>query len=431
MATTPDSPTAPTQASAPPPPAGAPVNAQGQVTQQSIAQSLQDKGMSTDQSNALAQQLYTKFQQSISQGGAYTPQALASAQQLSAGNTAAQALAGKNPAMVDPAANLQAQMGVNNSNMANMGAAVKSQNDLQTQQAQQDPNSLSSQLTRQVLKQFMPTFASTPGFEQASSFQLMGAIPPGLSTLVNAQVDQQLKLMQAKTAQQEADAKSLTAKTGAEALTNKGSPAQEAIDQQFGKDYAEYTAGGGAAQVAKSISQVQDALDAASKKGTPVATGDMAGLIQHVSPTVGNVLYPSTTEAKQQIEGAVATTLKNLFPGRILQSEVENTMSRVWNPQLPLPDNIKNSQALLTQLKDANDAKQQASAYYEKNGTLKGFQGKVYTPEDFANGSSTSSDAKTKDSAGAVPMTLNGKTKMVPANQVDKAKAMGATLVGG
>jgi hypothetical protein len=41
------------------------------------------------------------------------------------------------------------------------------------------------------------------------------------------------------------------------------------------------------------------------------------------------------------------------------------------------------------------------------------------------------SQASTTVNTGAVAMTLNGKIKMVPANQVEQAKAMGATQVGG
>lgn len=414
-----NTPSTPTQGSNPPTPDSAP-------TADSIAQQLKTAhpDMPDDVIQQTAQQLYSKFAAQIAPNGQYSDAALANAQ--SAGNQgqiAAGLFGGKTS--VNPAADLLAQRDLSLKNTAGIQGVMGQQNELSAQMQQKDPNSMASQITRNILGQVMPTMAKTPGFDQTSAFQLMSAIPPQLSSLVSAQVDQQIKLMGAQSAQQTANAKTTEANTSAAALANKGSPAQEAIDTNFGKDYADYVAGGGAAQVNKSISQVQDALNSASKKGTPVSTGGGAGVIQSNFPKTGNLLYPSTTEARQQIEGAVATTLKQLFPGRILQSEVENTMSRVWNPQLPLEDNIKNSQGLLTQLKAANDAKQNAAAYYEKNGTLKGFQGKLPTPEDFTGGGSST------PSSGSVAMTLNGKTKMVPANQVDAAKAMGATLAGG
>jgi hypothetical protein len=105
-------------------PPGAPVDSNGQVNQDSIAKSLQDKGMTVDQSNQLAQQLYGKFQQSLGAmaPGTATPQALAAAQgNTNQGNIVSSMFGGHNP--VNSAADLQAQMGVNNANVANMGAA--------------------------------------------------------------------------------------------------------------------------------------------------------------------------------------------------------------------------------------------------------------------------------------------------------------------
>ena len=109
----------------------------------------------------LAQQLYQKFAKSISPGGQYTPQALADAQgATNQGNITAAMFGGHNP--VNSAADLQAQMGVNNSNLSNMGTAVQAQTTLTGQ--------------KQVMDYFSKKFAPAPGGTSNQVSSLMDGI---------------------------------------------------------------------------------------------------------------------------------------------------------------------------------------------------------------------------------------------------------------
>jgi hypothetical protein len=58
-------------------------------------------------------------------------------------------------------------------------------------------------------------------------------------------------------------------------------------------------------------------------------------------------------------------------------------IARVYNDRLPPEENKRRVDRLITQITDAAKAKQSAADFFEKNGTLTGWDGKLYTISDF------------------------------------------------
>jgi len=69
--------------------------------------------------------------------------------------------------------------------------------------------------------------------------------------------------------------------------------------------------------------------------------------------------------------------------GQFAEREGVQLIQRAFNPSLPSTVNAQRIQRLLEQMENAIKAKEAASDYYEQNGTLVGFQGRLPSMDDF------------------------------------------------
>lgn len=92
------------------------------------------------------------------------------------------------------------------------------------------------------------------------------------------------------------------------------------------------------------------------------------------------ILVPESVDAQQLVEGVVQQNLRAILGGQFAQKEGEQLVKRAYNPALPPETNAARLRALLIQLKAAADNKLEKLEYFNKNGTLKGFEGSVSVP---------------------------------------------------
>lgn len=151
------------------------------------------------------------------------------------------------------------------------------------------------------------------------------------------------------------------------------SPAQTATDTQFGKDYAEYVAAGGSANTQSALEKLNQAIDIL--KGGNV-TGGVTGYLPEGARLPFN---RKSVEAQQLIETVVQNNLRPILGAQFTQKEGENLLRRVFDPRQSTAENLSRAQNLARQLQRAAQAREDAAAYYEKNGSLAGFKGPVYT----------------------------------------------------
>jgi len=170
-------------------------------------------------------------------------------------------------------------------------------------------------------------------------------------------------------------------------------PAEKKVDEVFAKDYSEYVASGGFADVNKLIGQLGGVLTQLKKatgevplekgESKPNLTGPGLGAMPNwaLSRT-----HPKAVAARDAVEEVVQRNLRLVLGAQFTEKEGERLIARAYNPSLDEKENIKRVTRLIGQIKAAAKAKQRASNYYERYGTLKGFKGKLWTITDFDGG---------------------------------------------
>ena len=152
---------------------------------------------------------------------------------------------------------------------------------------------------------------------------------------------------------------------------------QEAVDKKFADTYAEWVTGGGA-DAAKQISQLNEAL--VTLRTNKEITGPLVGLLPD---GVAAFAAPQLLALKESIQEVVQRNLRAVLGSQFTAPEAQQLISRAFNPSLGVPENIKRVERLLEQMDRANKATQGSVDYFEKNGTLQGYQYKFPTKAEF------------------------------------------------
>jgi hypothetical protein len=145
----------------------------------------------------------------------------------------------------------------------------------------------------------------------------------------------------------------------------------KAVDEAFAKDYVQFKAGGGAQDAQKQIAQLQD-VSKALKEPTNQLTGPVRG---RLPDAVRSVTNPNAVAMRERVEEVVQRSLRAILGAQFTEKEGERLIARAYNPSLSQDENAIRVNRLLTQLQDAYKVKAEAADYFEKNGTLSGWQG--------------------------------------------------------
>jgi hypothetical protein len=164
------------------------------------------------------------------------------------------------------------------------------------------------------------------------------------------------------------------ADAASEAKDAKPTVGQNAVDKKFGSDYADFVGGGGYVNYKSQIEQLRDSLGTLDK-------------IQASGPIVGSLpegvrkrFMPEATNIQTNVESVVQGTLRQILGAQFTEREGRMILARAYDPLMPEEINKERVQRLLDKLDSALAAKNEAVKYFEENGTLKGFQGKLYAP---------------------------------------------------
>lgn len=197
-----------------------------------------------------------------------------------------------------------------------------------------------------------------------------------------------------------------------EKAANKSQPGQQAVDREYGKEYAGRVAGGGYTMAEKGLGQLGEAIE--KLRHTDTATGPIVSLIPD---SVRSRLMPESQSIKDAVEEIVQRNLRPTLGAQFTENEGKQLIARAYNPALPESENIKRLQRLGAQMKQALATQKAADDYFNENGTLKGFNGKLYqNAADFDLGDKK--DGSVKHSPGDV-LTIKGKKYKVGANGDD------------
>jgi hypothetical protein len=160
---------------------------------------------------------------------------------------------------------------------------------------------------------------------------------------------------------------------------DKLTPGQAKVDEKYADDYVQWTMGGGqdaAAQIAQLKPVIQALEEGKPITGVPVA----------VQPDLLLAMTnPKALQSREQVEEVVQRNLRAILGPQFTKEEGDRLIARAFNPKLPPEENSKRLRRLFLQMSAATEQRNAAAAYYEENGTLRGFKGKRPSVQDFYN----------------------------------------------
>lgn len=139
---------------------------------------------------------------------------------------------------------------------------------------------------------------------------------------------------------------------------------EKARDRKFADQLVEFNL----PDINKGLEQLTEASEALSKSNT--LSGPIVSLLPNF---VGDRLNPEATEVREAVEEVVQRNLRLVLGAQFTEKEGERLISRAYNPRLDEAENKKRVERLIKSIKDAAQEKINMKSYFEKNGTLKGY----------------------------------------------------------
>lgn len=158
------------------------------------------------------------------------------------------------------------------------------------------------------------------------------------------------------------------------------SAAQKAVDTAFGKDYADWVAGGGYTDTLKQLGQLDEAKEILKNSGG-WASGPFVGAA--TATGLAPYILEDATKVKNRVEDVAQRNLRAILGGQFAEREGRELIARAFNPALSPEENISRITRMAEQIRNAAKIKQDAAEYYEKNGSLRGWTGRLPTLSDF------------------------------------------------
>ena len=149
------------------------------------------------------------------------------------------------------------------------------------------------------------------------------------------------------------------------------SPGQKKVDTEFGKTYAEFVAGGGIGDTTKNLAQVKDVITALRS-----GTTDMTGFYQGNAPRwMRAITSGKSLDAQEAVEEVVQRNLRLILGAQFTNEEGKRLIARAYNPRLDEATNAQRLERLVGAMETALQAKTEAAKYFQKWGTLAGYDG--------------------------------------------------------
>lgn len=155
-------------------------------------------------------------------------------------------------------------------------------------------------------------------------------------------------------------------------------PGQQALDRNFAREYNDWRATGGYADVQRHIGELRGVADELGRRGD--LTGPVVG---NLPDRIGTIVAPTAVDTRETVEQVVQRNLRLILGAQFTEREGERLIARAYNPRLDEATNRRRVLNLLQQIEAAAAAREDASNYFEEHGTLSGWRGRLHTAQDF------------------------------------------------
>lgn len=175
------------------------------------------------------------------------------------------------------------------------------------------------------------------------------------------------------------------------------SPGEEAADKAFAQDAADYYYGGGKSGVEKNFQRLEGAIS--KLQSNPKLTGGVSTKLPLLgSDEAQDVINPELASVRDDIRGAIQSTLKQILGGQFTEKEAQAMFNRAFNPRLSAEENIKRATAELNQIRRMAAEKDRSMEHFMAAGTLKGYKPRATALE----GNEDPQNAKRESGSGFV-----------------------------
>jgi len=154
-------------------------------------------------------------------------------------------------------------------------------------------------------------------------------------------------------------------------------PGEAALDKAFAKEYADFVTKGGYTAVKQNLDMLDRASEQLDKSDT--ISGGMIGLLPKA---VRDIIVPEGAAVQDQIEQVIQSSLRPILGAQFTENEGKRLMERTFNPRMTEAENKTRLVSLFNRIKDAAEEQKKAARYFEDNGTLKGYKGRIITSVD-------------------------------------------------
>jgi hypothetical protein len=181
-----------------------------------------------------------------------------------------------------------------------------------------------------------------------------------------AEAELRVKQQQAKTAAQTESREQ--EKFNRESARPNLTDGQKKVDENFAKEYVDWTAAGGYATVKRQLDQLNDALTVL--KDSDTITGPVLG---RMPDWIQQAVDPSSLNIKAQVEDVIQRSLRATLGAQFTQAEGDRMIARAFDPRLQEGDNATRLKRIVDEIDGQAKAKESSAKYYEQNGTLAGW----------------------------------------------------------
>jgi hypothetical protein len=141
-------------------------------------------------------------------------------------------------------------------------------------------------------------------------------------------------------------------------------PAQETAEKSAGKDYADYEAAGGRANIDKNLSLLEGAkADLAGSDRGPLTRA--AGILPK---SLREFLTPKEVAVEDKVKSAVQATLRQTLGAQFTEKEGQALMDRAYNPRLSTEENLARVTATANELAQKKAQMDQSGDAYRRTG---------------------------------------------------------------
>ena len=147
-------------------------------------------------------------------------------------------------------------------------------------------------------------------------------------------------------------------------------PAEEAIDGAFAKQYTGQVISGSQADFDKNLATLNIVYNQLGKRD------DLTGSALGKTPVgIREIVAQDSVDVQEQVEEVVQRNLRIILGAQFTEKEGDRLIRRAYNVNLPEAVNQVRLKRLIDAMTATRAAQMAAAKYYEKYGTLKGFKG--------------------------------------------------------